>query len=128
VKGGGVKLIIAGGRKYVPRATDEAVITAVVQAHHVDEIVSGGSGGADAMGENYGKAMGIRVSVYPAKWGTHGKKAGPIRNREMARYADVCLLFPGGAGTADMKRAALAMNLTTYVVIGGALVNVRYPA
>jgi hypothetical protein len=29
----------------------------------------------------------------------------------MAKYADVCILFPGGSGTADMKRRAIAHGL-----------------
>lgn len=105
------RLIIAGGRRYIPQTRDEQIITATVERLGVTEIISGGADGADEMGERYAKAMGIPLRVFPADWRRHGKKAGPMRNREMALQADACLLFPGGAGTADMRRAASEMGL-----------------
>ena len=44
----------------------------------------------------------------PADWKQYGRGAGPIRNREMLQYSepDIVVAFPGGAGTADMIRAA----------------------
>ena len=36
---------------------------------------------------------------------------GPRRNSAMAAYAEACVLFPGGKGTADMKAKALAKGL-----------------
>jgi len=105
------RLIIAGGRDYNPRPEDERIITDVVKRLGVTEIISGGARGADAMGENYAKAMGIPLRVFPANWNKYGKKAGPIRNEKMASTADAVLLFPGGAGTADMRRKASMYGL-----------------
>jgi hypothetical protein len=100
------RLIIVGGRNYIPKKVDEFIITSIVQQYGIDEIVSGGAGGADEMGERYAKSFGLEVHIFPAQWGQFGKSAGPIRNKKMAEYSNVCLLFPGGKGTADMKRQA----------------------
>jgi len=41
---------------------------------------------------------------YPADWETYGRAAGPIRNQKMldSEQINLCVAFPGGAGTADM--------------------------
>jgi hypothetical protein len=101
-----MKLIISGGRNYVPKFEDRKIIASVVQRFGVTEILSGGSPGADAMGERYARCNGIPVGVFPADWSRYGKRAGPIRNERMALRADIVLLFPGDSETADMKKKA----------------------
>ena len=51
---------------------------------------------------------------FPADWDKHGRAAGPIRNAQMARYADAVALFPGGRGTASMRRVAEKAGITVY--------------
>lgn len=43
------------------------------------------------------------LTVYKADWKTHGKAAGPIRNKAMidGEAPWFCLAFPGGKGTED---------------------------
>ena len=67
-------------------------------------IVSGGSTGADALGERYAKEKGFEVERYPADWDTFGVSAGPIRNRQMAEVADYVICFWDGnsRGTKSM--------------------------
>jgi len=104
-----MKLIIAGGRKYVFTRGDAKRIDAI----NPSEIVSGGATGADAGGEKYAKVKDIPLKLFPADWSI-GNKAGPIRNTEMAKYADAVALFKGGYGTADMYKKAVANGLTIY--------------
>ena len=42
------------------------------------------------------------------------KAAGPIRNKEMAEYADAVALFPGGTGTESMFKEAKAADIKIY--------------
>lgn len=58
---------------------------------------------------------GVPVKAFPADWTAHGKKAGPVRNEQMAEYLDWCraaghtvqvVAFRGGPGTEDMVRRA----------------------
>lgn len=50
-------------------------------------IVSGTARGADLLGEQYAKIAGYEVSRFPADWDGLGKRAGYVRNAEMAKYA-----------------------------------------
>ncbi len=56
-------------------------------------IISGCASGADAIGERYAKENGFKVEKYPADWETHGKSAGPIRNKQMAEVSDYVICF-----------------------------------
>lgn len=46
--------------------------------------------------------------IFEANWGKHGKESGPIRNKEMANYADALICFWDGKskGTLNMINAA----------------------
>jgi hypothetical protein len=107
-----MRLIVAGGRDYQFTEGDIAFLDKVAPA--ITEVVSGGATGADRCGEEWASKNGIPVKVFPADWDTHGKAAGPLRNRQMAEYAQGVILFPGGAGTASMHREAAANGL--YIV------------
>jgi hypothetical protein len=55
-----------------------------------------------------------------ADWGQYGAPAGPIRNKTMLTQGrpDVVLAFPGGTGTADMKRQARRAGVRVVEVTG----------
>lgn len=77
------------------------------------EIVSGAGSGADALGERYAKEKGFRIKRFPAEWDKYGRRAGPMRNRLMAEYADALLAYWDGEsrGTANMIKEAQARGL-----------------
>lgn len=56
------------------------------------------------------KSLGDKTPIlpFPADWETHGKAAGPIRNRKMAQEADILVLIWDGKskGSANMKKEA----------------------
>lgn len=80
-------------------------------------VVSGAARGVDRMGERWAKERGIPVDPYVADWKTHGRAAGPIRNREMAENADALVALWDGhsGGTKDMIEVAKKKGLTFYV-------------
>lgn len=62
-----------------------------------------------------GDGPGHPASDLPGRLGYTRPGCGPIRNHEMAEYVGpggLCILFPGGRGTASMRREALAVGLT----------------
>jgi len=105
-----MRLVVAGGRDYSLTDVDRSWLLALCRRHTVSEIVSGGAPGADRGGEECAESFGLRLKVFRADWKTHGRGAGPIRNRQMAEYTDLVALFPGGAGTRSMQREAERFN------------------
>jgi hypothetical protein len=100
-----MKLIIAGSREF----TDYKLLTETLKAEGlstdtVDTVVSGCAHGADKLGEKWAVSYGIPIARFHADWDSHGKRAGFIRNGEMAEYADACIVFWNGTskGTKHM--------------------------
>jgi hypothetical protein len=83
-----MKTIIAGCRDFNDYHALVQKLDHFRKEHEVTEVVSGCASGADACGEAYAKAYDIPIKLFPANWNKHGRAAGPIRNREMAEYAD----------------------------------------
>jgi hypothetical protein len=110
------KVIIAGSREYddyhhLSTACD--FLLSDVSPDLRIEIVSGAARGADKLGELYAKERGFLLTIFPANWVVNGRSAGPLRNREMAEYADALIAFPIGKspGTRDMIRQARQLDL-----------------
>lgn len=114
------KVIIAGGREFCNSEIFlNFLFTGIPQDLDITEIVSGGARGADAMGERFATQFNIPLKIFPADWKTHPKAAGPIRNRQMAEYADVLVAFWDGksAGTKNMIDTATELGLTMYTCL-----------
>lgn len=87
-------------------------------------IVSGTARGADQLGEQYAKIAGYEVSRFPADWDGLGKKAGYVRNAEMAKFAvadenyGVLVAFWDGKskGTKHMINLAEKNGLEVHIV------------
>ena len=105
-----ITVVVAGGRDYEFTDEDRTRLDALP----IRELVSGGASGADRGGEQWAQSRNIPVKLFPADWKAHGRAAGPIRNRKMAEYADAVVLFPGGRGTASMRKEAEKAGITVY--------------
>lgn len=51
-------------------------------------VLCGMARGVDLMGKAWAEANGIPVEEYPADWDQYGKRAGYLRNAEMAKNAN----------------------------------------
>lgn len=108
------RVIIAGGRDFndyeLLKTTMDKLLSNVS-----DEIVvvSGRARGADSLGERYAQERGYSVSLFPAQWNLYGKRAGFLRNEEMAKNADALVAFWDGQsrGTESMIRLARQRGL-----------------
>lgn len=113
-------LIIAGSRTFKNYFEARGIIYSTLSTRKPEEItiISGGAKGADYIGEMFAKEFGTGLSIYNADWDTYGKKAGHIRNEEMAKVGDGLLLFWDGEskGSQDMMFKALAKNIPVFVV------------
>lgn len=104
-----LSVIVAGSRSILDRLSPDGQRRIVAEAidgsgFPVAEIVSGTARGVDQLGEKWAAEHGIPVEHFPANWDIHGRAAGPIRNEEMAEYADalVAIHVNESRGTADM--------------------------
>jgi len=112
-----MKTIIAGGRDFnnytlLREKCDEII------SSDLTEIVSGCAKGADTLGERYAKERGYNVKLFPADWKTHGRKSGPIRNRQMADYGEMLIAFWNGksSGTKNMIENAKKLGLKVHII------------
>lgn len=51
------------------------------------EIISGTAKGADRLGEQFANEFNLKLIRFPADWNKYEKRAGYIRNEQMALYA-----------------------------------------
>lgn len=112
------KIIIAGSRGIDDWPLVKRTLDILLAATSDAEVVSGGARGVDAMGEQYAEERGWNVRLFVPDWKMRGKAAGPIRNREMAEYADMLIAFWDGRspGTANMIDEARAQGLELRIV------------
>lgn len=114
-----MRLIIAGGREFNDyELLKEKLDNLLINNTNDVEIVSGKARGADSLGEKYAKEKGYLIKEFPAKWNEYGKRAGYLRNEEMALYATHCVCFWDGKskGTKHMIDLAKKSNLNLRVV------------
>lgn len=112
-----MKAIVAGSRNVT---SYDLVCRAIVESEfEITEIVSGGARGVDALGEKYAIEHGINCRVFKAQWDTYGKRAGPMRNYEMAKYADALIAVWDGLsrGTSNMIGLARREGLKVHVML-----------
>lgn len=113
-----MKVIIAGGRDFSDYETLSSNCDRILQNVKKVEIISGRCSGADELGERYARERGYKIKLFPAQWGTLGRKAGPIRNKQMAEYSDALIAFWDGEskGTGGMIGLAEENGLQINVV------------
>jgi len=99
-----VKIIIAGSRDFNNYDLLKEKLDKAKDHFGEFEIVSGKARGADSLGEKYARENNLPIAEFPPDWDTHGKSAGFIRNADMAKYADGCIVFWDGKskGTGHM--------------------------
>ena len=111
-----MKLIVAGTRTFSDFQLAESEILKIATPE--DTILSGCARGADEIGEKIARKYGMKIERYPADWSLYGRMAGPIRNEQMAKNADSCIVFWDGEsrGTRSMIELAKKYHLNLFVV------------
>ena len=101
-------VLVCGGRDYADRARVYVVLDQLLLEAGKLRLIHGDAPGADQLAADWALENRIRTKTYPADWGRYGRAAGPIRNATMLakERPDLVVAFPGGRGTADMRRRA----------------------
>lgn len=117
-----MRVIIAGGRDFNDYELLEEKCNAILPNEYEPEIVCGKARGADTLGELYAKQYNLEIKYFPANWDLYGKRAGYIRNQQMALYAKenngVLIAFWDGKskGTKHMIDLANKHGLKVFVI------------
>lgn len=113
-----MRLLIAGSRGFEDYALLVKKLARILGEVRPDVVVSGGARGADRLGERWAKERGIAVRRFPADWERLGKRAGYVRNEEMAEDATHLVAFWDGKsrGTKHMIDIARREQLAVRIV------------
>ena len=117
------KVVIAGGRDFLDynllrEKVDKILIDKRVT--HKVVIISGCARGADTLALRYASENVLDVEEYPANWDKYGKKAGYLRNAEMAKVSDALIAFWDGKSKGTKHMIDLATENVfdiTYLII-----------
>ena len=112
------RVVIAGSRNFNDYELFSSVVDKCLSRirHEYDIIIlSGHCSGADMMAERYAQENGFELEVFPADWSL-GRKAGPLRNKQMVDIADYAIAFPsGGRGTQSLINFAKQKGIPTKI-------------
>ena len=112
-----MKTIVAGSRHYDNLAAIASILDRC--PWKITEVVSGECRGVDKIGAEWATSNSIPVQPFPYK-SELGRAGGPVRNQEMAEYADAAIVFwngdTKGSGSHNMIQLALAHELHLLVV------------
>lgn len=112
-----MRVLVCGGRDFDD--VDFAVyhLETIHRDTPINTVISGMAQGADLIGWAWAKERGINVEEYPADWEQYGRRAGPIRNKQMRDEGcpDLVMAFPGGTGTEHMIEISEQANINTWI-------------
>lgn len=117
------KVIIAGSRDFYDYSCAERQLLNYFKEHNLHsyqlEIISGGARGVDKIGEQFANKYNIKLTIFPANWEQYGKKAGYLRNLEMAEYCEngILIAFWDGKSKGTKHMIDIAINKKLKVVI-----------
>jgi hypothetical protein len=78
-------------------------------------VISGGAKGVDTVAQEAAQARGLDTLIFPADWNTHGRAAGPIRNKQIVDAADQVVAFWNGSSRGTLNTVVLALAAGKFV-------------
>ena len=104
-----MRVLVCGGRDYDNRE----LVFAFLEMLHPSVIIQGEASGADKLAKEWAMLHDIRHLDFEADWLKYRRGAGPIRNKKMIVEGkpDIVVAFPGGRGTANMMKQAIATKI-----------------
>lgn len=111
-------ILVTGGRDFSDGTRVSLVLEQALHDFRTICVLQGGAKGADKLAKDWALDRGVPCLTMDAPWDAFGKQAGIVRNKWMADIClpDMCLAFPGGTGTAQMKQYATQKSIPVYEV------------
>src|SRR6186713_1671523 len=106
-----MRILVCGSRHFDDLKVLHRELLDVVKNNEAPFVfIEGGAKGADFLARCWAKFEGYEFEEYPANWKEHGKKAGPIRNKQMLDEGKpdlvIAFLAPNSRGTKNMIEQA----------------------
>lgn len=80
---------VFGPRDLNPDLFVQHVLSVILEEYGCTDVIHGGARGVDETAGLVAQAMGLNVVVVPADWEQFGRRAGILRNVQMARQVSV---------------------------------------
>jgi hypothetical protein len=112
-----LKIAVTGGRDFADRDLAYSTLDMLLDQNGNFTLLHGNATGLDTLAKEWALGRSIESIPFKAQWDKHGKAAGPIRNREMVREADMLIVFRGGRGTTDCTKAAIEIGIPVFMVV-----------
>ena len=113
-----MRIMVCGGRAFEGRDEMHASLDAMAREVRIDAVIHGDAVGADRFAGEWARLREIEEVPFPADWATHGRAAGPIRNKQMLDEGrpDLVVAVPGERGIANMVMQATAAGVPVHEV------------
>lgn len=123
-----MRVVVTGGRDYCETARTFEILDEFHARRPITTLIEGEAQGLDIRAKAWAQRRGVAIDPHPAPWDDvdhpeavvrrrrdgklYDANAGPRRNQEMVdAKPDYGLVFPGGTGTADMRRRLVAAGI-----------------
>lgn len=88
-----MNLAIVGYRSYYNYVDFSNIINEFINDHDVKTIITGDCRGTDTLAQKYAINNNLQLIIHKANWDKYGKRAGPMRNKEIVINADYLIAF-----------------------------------
>jgi hypothetical protein len=106
------KVIVAGGRDFNDEQRFEQVICDYAEkTDAMVSIITGMARGADRLAYEFARRNKVQWYEFHADWDKYGKRAGYVRNGEMAKEADALIAFWDGESRGTRNMIELMRNM-----------------
>lgn len=111
-----LRVCVAGSRNFMSLEKVDLIVSTLPDG---TVVVHGGARGVDQRAGEAAQDRGLSVEIFRPDWETHGRSAGPIRNKEMVRTCDYLVAFWDGKsrGTASSIQAAIDNGVDFEVIL-----------
>lgn len=116
------RVLVCGDRAWEDYQTVIHKLSEIQQTKGIECVIEGEAEGADKMGAQAARQLGIPVIPFPANWKKYGANAGPIRNLDMLSQGKPTLILAfhnfiqNSRGTKHMVNAARMAGIPTEIV------------
>lgn len=104
-----MNVVVCGSRDLVDPSPIDFMLNSLREGYGESlHVICGGARGADSIAYGWAVEHGVSYRVFMADWETHGKAAGPIRNKRMLEEGQPNLVL---AFTNDLSKSAGTRNM-----------------